>query len=437
MVMFFPGMVDEGDAATGVGLCTLWTPKRLYGGLSNLYAVAGNLYSLAGVDLMIRNVLAEPSLKVIVVTGVDNPEPSRHLGQALLDCAFSGDDLRGLQVDASAIEAFYDAVHLIDARYIRPRNIGDLRPILETAGRMNQSSRTAVILPPPTATITAFPAPRSTFNVRAKTVASAHVQVLDQIRRFGSLTDPDKQGVHRQELWQFTVTLDAGVSPTNIPHYTDAEIQRYGDDLWFGSEPDSMTYRYGHTMRFQYGDQVAKVIAVLRSKASSYRAVISLWSPSESLDRDDEPCLTTVQLRLRGGALDLFAYIRTNEMFMGWAKNVAGLRVFQERIARELGVRVGELTTTSGSAHIYSYDIPAVDAYLANTQRANEAPYDPYGNFSFIREGDEFVAFHLDNEGAAIQTIRAATKGALRDAVLPFVGTIPHAAYIGKTIAEL
>jgi hypothetical protein len=77
----------------GVGLCTLWTPKSKYAPQLEDVEAIGNLYSRFGIGILIRNVLATPSVKHIVITGVDNPEPKRRQAQALLQGAFDPQEL--------------------------------------------------------------------------------------------------------------------------------------------------------------------------------------------------------------------------------------------------------------------------------------------------------------------------------------------------------
>src|SRR5581483_1304352 len=70
-----------GDPASPVGLCTLWTRQEriLRGVPRELYAVCGNLYSLWGISLLIRGVLARPTLRYLVVCGVDYADTGRAL----------------------------------------------------------------------------------------------------------------------------------------------------------------------------------------------------------------------------------------------------------------------------------------------------------------------------------------------------------------------
>src|SRR5689334_9463986 len=58
----YPDEVTLGDAASPVGLCTLWTRQEriLRGVPPALYAVCGNLYSLWGISLLVRSMLARP-----------------------------------------------------------------------------------------------------------------------------------------------------------------------------------------------------------------------------------------------------------------------------------------------------------------------------------------------------------------------------------------
>ena len=66
-----------GDPAAGVGVCTLWTPReRIAAGLTpGSFAVVGNLYSREGINLLLRNVLANPRVTHLVACGEEGARP--------------------------------------------------------------------------------------------------------------------------------------------------------------------------------------------------------------------------------------------------------------------------------------------------------------------------------------------------------------------------
>lgn len=417
---------------TGVGLCTLWTPKNRYTDQLPHVAAIGNLYSRFGIGILIRNVLATPSTRHIVVTGVDNPEPKRRQADALLGGEFDPADL---YLKPEHIQAFYDRTVVCDARVISVKKQDELTAYINWLPVVDTGNADPIIIPLPEVSQEVYPAARSGHVFRASSIKDAHYSLLKELRLFGQYTPLDSEGHRRQELWQTLVCFSPECTLNNVPLYDQDEIDRYGEALWQGNEPGELTYRYGHTMRHRYGDQIQTALDAFKKKPETFRTVISLWEPLQSMLRDDEPCLVTVHPRVRGGVLDMYAYIRTNEMFRAWPKNAAGLRHFQTRFAAELNVMVGELSIASGSAHIYDYDWPAVDSYLTATKPPT-IQFDAKGDWRITRSGDVFVAEHY-HQDQLLQRFSEGSTRALERRVLPFIGSVSHALYIGREIARL
>jgi thymidylate synthase len=428
---FYPRDLIPGHGY-GVGLCTLWTPKSKYLAQQAHVEIIGNLYSRFGIGILIRNVLATPSIQTLVVTGVDNPEPRQRQAEALLQGGF---DPAELFLEPWHIDEFYRRVTLHDARAISVKQQAELADFIQSLPQPAVDWHAPLVIPLPEVTQTVYPTARSGHLFRTSSIKDAHYAILNEIRRFGETTQPDNEGHRRQELWQVTVCLPPECTLDAVPLYEIDEIRRYGESLWRGDEPEELTYRYGHTLRHRYGDQVQVAIDTFRKKPETFRTVLTLWEPLHSMQRDDEPCLTTVHPRIRNGILDMYAYIRTNEMFRAWPKNAAGLRYFQEHLADELDVTLGELTITSGSAHIYDYDWSTVDSYLRTT-KAPGLVFDPKGDWRFTREGDRFIAEHYLN-GQLLQNFREPSIERLEKRILPFIYDVSHALYIGRELGKL
>ncbi|NJP04937.1 MAG: hypothetical protein HC837_04555 [Chloroflexaceae bacterium] len=433
LLPFFADDVLYGQAAH-IGLCTLWTPRRRYVELMPSFGVCGNLYSRFGIGILIRNVLANPHLEHIVVTGKDSPEASRHNGNALLTGSFAAADI-GL--DPHQVQLFYQRTHLHDARSISVRQQDELQQFLATLPPTGRSAEPLVI-PLPEIQRDTFPTARSGHQIRASRMDHAHVAVLREIRTFGGFTERDERGHQRQELWQMTVCLDPSTDWQSTPAslYQRTEVERYGASMWNGDEPEDVTYRYGALMRKHYGDQIQTAIDLLRQQREQFRTVITLWQPQQAMLQPDGPCLILVHPRIRQGQLDLFAYLRSNDMWLGWPMNAAGLRYLQQQMAQELAVPVGSLTTTSGSAHVYDYDLTVIDRYLAEQRGQVGLSFDPKGDWHLYRAGSEYVAEHYAN-GLRIQTLRAPTTERLEQLLAPFLSDVSHALYLGRELQKL
>ncbi len=106
------------------------------------------------------------------------------------------------------------------------------------------------------------------------------------------------------------------------------------------------------------GDQLEKVEAQLRRDRNTRQAVVSLWSET---DREpswkDRPCTTEFQLMLRDGALDIFVFMRANDLWTGTCYDVFQFGQIQAAMAHVLGIPHGTYHHYATSLHIYERDL--------------------------------------------------------------------------------
>src|SRR5436305_2273321 len=105
----YPEEVTTGDPASPVGLVTLWTrqDRILRGVPRELYAACGNLYSVWGISLLVQSIVACPTIRYLVVCGVDFADSGRALVALCQDGVTADGNIMGtdihLTVDATAI----------------------------------------------------------------------------------------------------------------------------------------------------------------------------------------------------------------------------------------------------------------------------------------------------------------------------------------------
>src|SRR5688572_13827979 len=122
--LFFAPNLHLGSADSGVALCLLWTPQdRVLPHLDAAdYALAGNLYSRDGISYMLRNLLARPTIRTILLCGKDMTGS----GAALHALFEHGLDDQGriagdgaalhAELPRAAVELVRRSVRLVDAR---------------------------------------------------------------------------------------------------------------------------------------------------------------------------------------------------------------------------------------------------------------------------------------------------------------------------------
>jgi thymidylate synthase len=112
-------------------------------------------------------------------------------------------------------------------------------------------------------------------------------------------------------------------------------------------------------------NQIDNVLALLRQKPTSRRAVIQLFDASD-LERDykEIPCTTTLQFVVRNQRLDMLTTMRSNDVFIGLPHDVFAFTMLQELMARSLGLSLGTYKHAVGSLHLYEDRIEEAKAYL-------------------------------------------------------------------------
>jgi len=435
-----------GNIEAKIGVCTLWSPREkfIHRHLNDLMkdiALVGNLYSVFGVGILIRNYLANPKMQYLIVAGTE-------LGLAKTVLKNLGKD------DSLPAKLFLEPEHI--ARFLEQVEIiytNDVRMLFkEKESGFVARSKTSepIIIPLPEPKNSIFPAPNSGHFIRTNTISEGYCDLLKEIRTFGHITGQDSEGHRRQELWELNMVITSQ-NPTDfhsVPHpeYDAPYIKEYCEAFWEGTEPSDLAYRYGHIIRFSFGDQIESVIKAFIDKAETFRTVISLWDPrinGGSITADDPPCLTLIHPRIIGRHLHQWAYIRTNDMFGGWPLNAIALRYFQYKILEKLKIELkrpelelGELGITSGSAHIYERDWVRIDAMLAE-QKSNKFFPDPKGNFEIRTENEEIIVRHFNPSGdMLLQTFNGKNAEELSKEIAPFISEIRNALYIGRELQK-
>src|SRR3989344_6725786 len=123
--IYFKNNLHIGDTESSVGVATLWTKRELIADHidKSKYNLIGQLYSKKGINFVIRNILAKPHIRHIVVCGSDLSGS----GQAFINLIEKGLDadnkIIGVndafiekEIDRDAIETFRKNVEVIDLR---------------------------------------------------------------------------------------------------------------------------------------------------------------------------------------------------------------------------------------------------------------------------------------------------------------------------------
>jgi len=174
------------------------------------------------------------------------------------------------------------------------------------------------------------------------------------------------------------------------------------------AEEDGTLYRaYGPRLLAMRGgiNQIQNVVALLKERPGSRRAVIQLFN-AEDIDRHrkEVPCTTTFQFFVRADRLHMAVTMRSNDAYTGLPHDVFCFTMIQEMVARALGVGLGEYIHFVGSMHLYESDVDKAKGYSEEGyQRVVEMPPMPPGDpfpivgklveiESRLRRGEELIA---------------------------------------------
>jgi thymidylate synthase len=133
-------------------------------------------------------------------------------------------------------------------------------------------------------------------------------------------------------------------------------------------QPASYEYTYGpRIFNFKGKDQVNDfVVPLLKKDPTSRRAVITLFDPStdSNLLSKNIPSLLYAYFKIKDNKLTLTCNIRSNDLFIGWPGNIYQIIMLHKHVAELLGVKLGILTTMSGSAHVFHEHFEMIEKVL-------------------------------------------------------------------------
>ena len=72
--ILYKDILLKGDLASSTAVCCLWTEREVVEKViadASLYSIIGNLYSAQGINAMLRNVMANPRIRTIILWGAE------------------------------------------------------------------------------------------------------------------------------------------------------------------------------------------------------------------------------------------------------------------------------------------------------------------------------------------------------------------------------
>jgi len=169
-----------------------------------------------------------------------------------------------------------------------------------------------------------------------------------------------------------------------------AWLHERGVTIWdeWADEAGDLGPIYGHQWRSwptpdgRSVDQLAEVVAQLRTNPDSRRHVVSAWNVADVPDMALPPCHTMFQFYVAPpaegpdstgpgarGRLSCQLYQRSADVFLGVPFNIASYALLTHMVAQVVGLDVGDFVHTLGDAHLYSNHLDQARLQLTREPR--------------------------------------------------------------------
>ncbi|HTW35235.1 MAG TPA: thymidylate synthase [Rhizomicrobium sp.] len=167
-------------------------------------------------------------------------------------------------------------------------------------------------------------------------------------------------------------------------------LQEHGVTIWdeWADASGELGPVYGHQWRSWPRDhsgtidQIANLIADIKTKPDSRRLIVTAWNPADVPKMALPPCHCLFQFYVANGKLSCQLYQRSADIFLGVPFNIASYALLTMMVAQVTGYEAGEFIHTFGDAHLYLNHLDQAHEQLARkpyplpTMRLNPAVKD-------------------------------------------------------------
>lgn len=452
--LFYKDDLVLGNSDSPVGIATLWTVKdRIKDQLqSDQYCAIGNLYTPVGINSMLKNILAKPTIRYLVLCGAD----LNNTAQALINFMEKGIDGDRKIADCDAfidsnipeelIDSFRKNVQLIDMR----GKEAEISTKLTDLPKETESFCEPVEIPEEK--------PKEIFDldsnlfcttVRGKDICHAWLKVLDTIMKFGE----DKKTEYtsgQKEVLNLTVVVEGDTEKLEPwMQINEEDLEIYYPSVFSPEKPEGVHYAYGERL---FGhplpdgkkfNQIEAAIEKLKKNAFTRRACAVTWNVRLDGDaKEDQPCVTMLTWNVKNGKLIQTVVIRSNDMFDAWPRNAFALRKLQKMVAEKASLEVGPMVTTSISAHIYEHSFKTARDTVNKHYRGGLLPFDQdkfSGYFAVkVEDGEIHLQHHLLDGRPTVYKFSGKKSQTLYRQLTHenLIHTPDHLAYIGHQLAR-
>jgi thymidylate synthase len=196
-----------------------------------------------------------------------------------------------------------------------------------------------------------------------------------------------------QKECSMTITIENPIAEPRISrliiggHY---ELQQYVMEVLDGildfeiGQPNKWEYTYHN----RYAYQIPFIINELKRNPLSRRAIMNIREFEVDSTNSDPACMQSIQFFIRENKLHMKVLFRSNDLPEAFFFNAFALIRLQEKIAAELGIRVGSYTHRSNSMHCYEKDLKMLKKFVEgiNTKSPDDLTYEYNGFYKELME---------------------------------------------------
>ncbi len=457
--IYFKEKLYLGNLESPVAICTLWTPKEHV--IEQLdkhnFCVAGQLYSRRGLNFIVRNLLAKPSIQYLVVCGNSLTDTDK----ALVHFFETGEFEEGTvdsQIPKDALTELCERLELIDLSGVLKGE--KIREVICGLEKKPVKAKPQTFPEPSYGDEESFPTDASVFKVRGECIGEVWLGALKHILKFGQKQERiGGQKVRSIHNLAAVIEKEDPREPKIYPYFNfeRGDVDQYIENF-LAKELKGHSYSYGARLQdYQGVDQLEIMKEKLARFSGEEGALAVLWDPTvdnfppsknafkKKLGKAGDwsvPCLNLVQGQVYGKDLFLTVYFRAHDIFNAWPRNLFALRKLQCQLAEETNYELGELTVFSQFAWISLNDLPLATGVVEENYRQT-CVWDPRGNFVINIKNGKIIAVHLSPEGKKLQEF--SIVGKVPKAAVKLCGEIigelavsdlAHAADLGRELAK-
>ena len=140
----------------------------------------------------------------------------------------------------------------------------------------------------------------------------------------------------------------------------------------------------------QHIDQIAEVIASIKSNPDSRRIIVSAWNVADIPRMALAPCHAFFQFYVAEGKLSCQLYQRSADIFLGVPFNIASYALLTHMVAQQCNLAVGDFIWTGGDCHLYSNHLEQVDLQLSRD-------FFPLPKLTILRKPDSIFDYEFED----------------------------------------